>query len=127
MPRTFKSIKEAEQAVVDDIKQKVQQLIFRTHGIIVQNCPVDTGRLRSSINVEKQGEDWVIGTNVPYAEYVELGVKRHKIKPTNKKALYWKGAPHPVKEVQHPGYDGYLMFQKGVDYFERELPNVLRR
>jgi hypothetical protein len=25
------------------------------------------------------------------------------IVPTNKKALFWKGASHPVKKVNHPG------------------------
>lgn len=124
MPKIHQSINEAKEAILNDIEKKIVKLIFSTHAHIVQNTPVDTGRLRSSIQVEKQGGDWIIGTNVPYAEHVELGVKPHVIKPVNKKALYWKGAKHPVKSVNHPGYDGYLMFQKGVDYFERELKNL---
>ena len=37
-------------------------------------CPVDTGRLRASITHQKQDEDtMLVGTNVEYAPYVELG------------------------------------------------------
>jgi hypothetical protein len=38
-----------------------------------------------------------------YARFVEFGTKPHVILPTNAKALYWPGADHPVKSVQHPG------------------------
>lgn len=36
-------------------------------------CPVDTGRLRSSITHQVEGSTVRIGTNVEYAPYVELG------------------------------------------------------
>ena len=37
-------------------------------------CPVDTGRLRASITHQKQDDDtMLVGTNVEYAPYVELG------------------------------------------------------
>jgi len=38
-----------------------------------------------------------------YAPYVEFGTRPHDIFPTDKKALYWPGAAHPVKSVHHPG------------------------
>ena len=38
-----------------------------------------------------------------YAPYVEFGTKPHVIEPKDKKALYWQGADHPVKRVNHPG------------------------
>lgn len=42
------------------------------------NCPVDTGRLRNSISHGKEDENtMVVGTNVEYAAYVELGTSRH--------------------------------------------------
>lgn len=47
-----------------------------------QLCPVDTGRLRNSITHAQQDEDSeVIGTNVKYAPFVELGTKRQKAQP----------------------------------------------
>lgn len=45
-------------------------------------CPVDTGRLRNSITHAMEGsEAVVIGTNVEYAPYVELGTARQKAQP----------------------------------------------
>lgn len=38
-----------------------------------------------------------------YAPYVEFGTKPHTIYPKDKLALYWPGAAHPVKSVNHPG------------------------
>jgi hypothetical protein len=38
-----------------------------------------------------------------YAPYVEFGTKPHTIVPKDKKALYWPGAAHPVRSVNHPG------------------------
>ena len=42
-------------------------------------------------------------TPAPYAAFVEFGTRPHEILPINKQALYWKGAEHPVKRVEHPG------------------------
>lgn len=45
-------------------------------------CPVDTGRLRNSITHAMEGsEAVVIGTNVEYGPYVELGTSRQKAQP----------------------------------------------
>jgi hypothetical protein len=38
-----------------------------------------------------------------YAPFVEFGTKPHTILPKNAEALYWPGADHPVKRVNHPG------------------------
>ena len=39
----------------------------------VDNCPVDTGRLKGSITSAIEDDSAVIGTNVEYAPYVEFG------------------------------------------------------
>ena len=65
-------------------------------GIDVQNqarrfCPVDTGRLRSSIQhqmgEDAQGPYVVIGTNVEYAPYVEFGTLHQRARPYLRPAL----------------------------------------
>ncbi len=43
-------------------------------------APVDTGRLRNSIQYSVDGNDVYIGTNVEYAAYVELGTGHGKNK-----------------------------------------------
>ncbi|WP_375374084.1 HK97-gp10 family putative phage morphogenesis protein [Hymenobacter aerilatus] len=46
-------------------------------------APVDTGRLRSSIHTEisSNGLSGVVGTNVSYAPFVELGTTRQRAQP----------------------------------------------
>lgn len=65
-------------------------------GLDVQNrarslCPVDTGRLRSSIQMVKgKDRDGVyveIGTNVEYAVFVEFGTSRAHAQPFLRPAL----------------------------------------
>lgn len=55
-------------------------------------CPVDTGRLRSSIThsePERRGDVVAvrIGTNVEYARFVELGTSRARAQPYLRPAL----------------------------------------
>lgn len=54
-----------------------------------QICPVDTGNLRNSIthSTEDEGHTVVIGTNVEYAPYVELGTSRTRAKPYLRPAI----------------------------------------
>lgn len=56
-----------------------------------QLCPVDTGRLRASISwrMERDGDQvvGVVGTNVEYAAYVELGTRRMSARPYLRPAL----------------------------------------
>jgi phage gpG-like protein len=60
--------------------------------------PVDTGRLRGSINVKREFLVKVIGTNVEYATDVEFGSGPHEIVAKNKKKGIIFG-----RKVKHPG------------------------
>lgn len=57
-------------------------------GYAKRACPVDTGRLRNSIThiVNEGGKCAVIGTNVEYAPYVELGTRHQEKQPFLKPA-----------------------------------------
>jgi len=79
------------------VQQELEQKIAETHGsemlmtmrnmtLMIQrdakiNAPVDTGRLRASITptVAQMGDiiEGVVGSNVTYAPYMELGTKPH--------------------------------------------------
>ncbi len=68
---------------------------------------VRTGRLRRSINVAQMDEGSRVGastgTNVDYGRIWELeGIRAHSIVPIEKRALFWKGARHPVRRVEIP-------------------------
>lgn len=86
------------EAFMRDLITHVNRLEIETReqlygvGLAIQNkarqlCPVDTGRLRSSIFMRK-GEDFVeIGTNVHYAPHVEFGTSRMRAKPYLRPAI----------------------------------------
>lgn len=91
----------------DDVRRAVDRTRIDVQNEARRRAPVDTGRLRSSIVSRAEGGGrslgYVIGTNVNYAAAVEYGTSPHVIKPRYKKALYWRGAAHPVAQVNHPG------------------------
>lgn len=65
----------------------------------------DTGRLRASITHRATRTTLEVGTNVVYAAIHQFGGRTppRTIRPRKKKALWWRGAPHPVAKVEHPG------------------------
>lgn len=66
---------------------------------------IDTGRLRGSVTSRARHLEAVVGSNVAYARIHQEGGKTppRVIRPKNKKALFWPGARHPVRQVRHPG------------------------
>lgn len=66
----------------------LEEIGLAAEGYAKRACPVDTGRLRNSIThlVDEGGKCAVIGTNVEYAPYVELGTRRQKPQPYLKPA-----------------------------------------
>ena len=73
-----------EVKIIDNSDLVLDELIAATHramercgmeaeGYAKDLCPVDTGNLRNSITHAVEGKSAIIGTNVEYAPYVELG------------------------------------------------------
>jgi len=67
----------------------------------------ESHRLRDSIVYRAGPTQLAIGSNVAYAAIHQFGgrTRPHPIRPKRKKALFWSGAAHPVRVVQHPGSD----------------------
>lgn len=80
---SFESKAPEVQAALKAAKAKALEIIggkAETYAKLL--CPVDTGRLRNSITHRQEDENTeVIGTNVKYAPYVELGTVKQKAKP----------------------------------------------
>lgn len=74
-----------------------------------------TSHARQSLHsgVEGRGRDFTVflSHGVKYGGVLEEGSPPHIIRPKKKKALYWSGASHPVKEVNHPGTKGYPVIE----------------
>ena len=118
----------------DKTKDNVQKVLnntgFKIEAKAKGNVPVDTGHLRRGITTKIGDMEVTVHTsNIKYAPMVEYGTKAHIIKAKNKKALYWKGASHPVKSVRHPGSKAkpYLIpaFEKEKDIFVKNLKEVI--
>lgn len=92
-----------------------------------REAPVKTGNLRRTITsrVEQGGKRGVVGTNAVYARRVHEGYPKNIIYPRVKKALFWKGAGHPVRVVHHPGNKANRFFARAIasstSAVEREL------
>lgn len=122
----------------DEDEKKIQK-VLKNSAMTIQkdamsnltnNGSVKTGHLRRGITNFRRGMTATVHTsNIKYASMVEKGTKAHIIRPKNKKALYWKGASHPVKQVNHPGSKAkpYLIpaFDKEVPYFVEKLKETI--
>lgn len=69
---------EFKEALETQIEQALIAIGLTAETYAKDGCPVDTGRLRNSITHENDSRSVVIGTNVEYGKYVELGTSRMK-------------------------------------------------
>ncbi|MEU0317215.1 HK97 gp10 family phage protein [Nocardioides sp. NPDC006273] len=89
-------------------------------------APVDTGRLRASLRVERRSifglrQRWTVGSDVDYAPMVNDGTKPHIIRPKRAKALRFKvgGKTVYAMVVHHPG-------TRARPFLDRALTDVAR-
>ena len=122
----------------EDIRSGVQKVLkksgfnieARAKRNITNNGSVKTGHLRRGITTNIGNMEVTVHTsNIKYARGVEEGTRPHTIRAKNKKALYWKGAKHPVKSVRHPGSKAkpYLIpaFEKEKEVLIKDLKKVI--
>jgi phage gpG-like protein len=69
---------EFKDALETQIEQALIAIGMMAETYAKDGCPVDTGRLSNSITYDNDSRSVVIGTNVEYAKWVELG---HHQKP----------------------------------------------
>lgn len=78
---------EVKRAFSSASAQALEIIGLKAEGYAKLLCPVDTGNLRNSITHAQMDENTeVIGTNVEYAPYVEMGTQRSKAQPYLKPA-----------------------------------------
>lgn len=83
-----RSLKSLPEVMKKELKKAVEDVILIIEGEAKQRCPVDTGRLRASINhIFKSWSEGYVGTNVEYAPTVEYGSDPYPIVPKNGKYL----------------------------------------
>lgn len=63
-------------------KVKITQRVAEQVAEIARDmAPVDTGRLRGSIDVQRDGNNHAVVTDVPYAPFIEFGTTRMPAQP----------------------------------------------
>ena len=128
-------LKDTSENIRSDVQKVLKKSGFNIEAKaklnITNNGSVKTGHLRRGIitdvgNMEVTGHT----SNIKYARGVEEGTRPHVIRAKNKKALYWKGAKHPVKSVRHPGSRAkpFLIpaFEKEKEVLIRDLEKVIK-
>lgn len=88
---------------------------------------VKGGRLRRSISYQAGGHGrYVVMPHTAYAVPVHEGRKAVVIRPTRKKALFWKGAAHPVKVVHQPARKGNAFMTRALARSRPRLEQIAR-
>lgn len=89
-------------------------------------APVDTGRLRASIRLERRRTlllrtQWTIGSDVFYAPFVNDGTRPHIIRPKRAQVLRFRVGGQTVyaRVVHHPG-------NRPNPFLDRALEEVAR-
>lgn len=96
------------QAFVDsalDLEAKAKSLTPRRTGNLQRSIlhRIDTAPIPTFAEVGLLGGGPESGFGQRYGVYVHEGTAPHIIRPRRARALYWKGARHPVRQVAHPG------------------------
>ena len=96
-------LKQAPEVTMREMRAAADRSLTRLQKRERQEMPRRSGKMASSVQKRIEGMGGRVGPRIFYAPYVHDGTKPHTILPRNKKALWWPGAAHPVRRVQHPG------------------------
>ncbi len=117
LQKLINSFKRSRQRLYE---RRLKNVAQRVKGHVVDEVPVDTGRLARTIAlVHRSGMKYEVHEREPYGRFVREGTRRHPIYPIRKKALYWPGAAHPVAWVWHPGTKRNPYHERGVAHYFR--------
>lgn len=86
----FKSYsKEVLNAEKQAVEKALTAIGVKWQQNVTPNVPVDTGRLRASMKYEVQAgqKQVIVGSDVEYAPYIELGTRNQRAKPYLKPSI----------------------------------------
>jgi len=122
--KALAALQSAVQLAAEDLQGRCQAVTpVGPTGDLKASIHVEDASINSTMNMGAGGAtsgnavSAMVLTGGEVSEYaipVHEGVAPHVITPTNKKALFWKGAAHPVRSVNYPGF-------AGRKYIERPL------
>ena len=127
LERLQNAFQRAPEIVGREVQQALNLATIKVQGEARKEAPVKTGNLRRMIVFTVEPFRGIVESKAEYGVYVHEGTKSHIIRPLKKKALYWKGAPHPVKKVMHPGQKPNPFVEKSIDQTTGRLDEFVRR
>jgi hypothetical protein len=83
------------------------------------------GGLHAGVEIREDKYVLFLAHSMEYGIYLEEGTPPHIITPKRKKALYWVGAKHPVKQVKHPGTKAYPIVRPTSERYKDKLRNAI--
>ena len=95
----------------------------------VRMCPVDTGRLRSSIHLERIDDfHYILCDGVYYGIFVEFGTSPHIIRPVKAQALHWvtDGEDVFAMSANHPGTVAQPFFRPAMNMAMDRLRKITK-
>ncbi len=102
--------------------EAIQRAVLLAERGVKQVTPVKTGHLRRSITSRVESSTrGRVGTNLRYARAVHQGRRAMTIRPKNKRALFWKGAAHPVKVVHQKARAGNPFLTNGLNRAQPQI------
>ncbi len=102
--------------------EAIQRAVLLAERGVKQVTPVRTGHLRRSITSRVESNTLGrVGTNLRYARAVHQGRRAVTIRPKNKRALFWKGAAHPVKGVHQKARAGNPFLTNGLNRAQPQI------
>jgi HK97 gp10 family phage protein len=121
------AFKRSPKKIVLELGRAIKNSVNIIRPLMRKETPRASGLLSRSIYARVSGLEGAVGPNLdvtPYAIYVHEGTRPHEIRPVTKKALYWKGALHPVKRVLHPGTKPNPFVERTAEN-SREIVNMI--
>lgn len=101
------NLKKAPADIRAEFRTTGQMAGFKLQAEAMQEAPVDKGFLKSKIGPPittiGAGATTKLTSHADYSRMVHDGTRAHVIVPSAKRALFWPGAAHPVRRVNHPG------------------------
>lgn len=111
----------------DQLQRAITLSVAAVSREVKKAAPVKTSRLRSGIRSKISPFRGMVESTVKYGVFVHEGTKAHIIRPVRRKALYWKGAAHPVKMVHHPGTKANPFMKIGAERAEGKVQAMFQR
>ena len=107
----------------------LQRAINTSSAILAKNTvkgvvPWLTGFLTQTFKADIQNLTLRWFPTASYAPFVEFGTRPHVILPKEKQALFWPGAAHPVRSVNHPGTRANPFMERIISYSQAEIENT---